>query len=139
LADPESGRVAAIHSGWRGCVANISAAAVTALRNAGVDRRRLIAAIGPHICVACFEVSQDVADQLASCSTASQPVNQDYGPKPHVALRSIVRAQLVAAGLAVDNVEDVPGCTMHDAGSFFSYRRDGRHSGRHLSAIVARK
>ena len=58
-------------------------------------------------------------------------------PTPHVALASILRAQLLAAGLAVDGIDDVPGCTRCNAEHFFSYRRDGQASGRHLGVIVA--
>ena len=36
-----------------------------------------------------------------------------------------------------DDVDDVLGCTMSDSAKFFSYRRDGKTSGRHLSSIVA--
>jgi copper oxidase (laccase) domain-containing protein len=33
-------------------------------------------------------------------------------------------------------VDDVPGCTAGDRERFFSFRRDGPRSGRHLAAIV---
>jgi hypothetical protein len=35
-------------------------------------------------------------------------------------------------------IDDVFGCTYRDSARFFSYRRDGAKSGRHLSVIVAR-
>ena len=59
------------------------------------------------------------------------------GGKPRVALVEIVRAQLLAAGLLATAIDDVPGCTCCEPERFFSYRRDGSASGRHLAAIVA--
>ena len=56
----------------------------------------------------------------------------------HIDLRRLVRAQLVALGLGADGIDDVGGCTVLDPTRFFSFRRDGARSGRHLSAIVAR-
>jgi copper oxidase (laccase) domain-containing protein len=59
------------------------------------------------------------------------------GPKPHVELAALVRAQLMAAGVLAERIDDVPGCTRCDSERFFSFRRDGQASGRHLAAIVA--
>jgi copper oxidase (laccase) domain-containing protein len=59
------------------------------------------------------------------------------GAKPHVNLSAIVRLQLLAAGILPANIDHVAGCTMCEAERFFSFRRDGRASGRHLTAIVA--
>ncbi len=138
LADRISGAVAALHAGWRGTVAGIVASGVRALREIAGPGAELLAAIGPHISVRAFEVSDEVAAELAAASDAEDVVDRSRGPRPHVALAKIVRAQLLAAGLADDAIEDVPGCTLSEPERFFSYRRDGKRSGRHLSAIVAR-
>lgn len=134
LADVESGRAAAVHAGWRGLVRGVIDAALGAL---GVPGERLIAAIGPHIGPVAFEVSEDVANELAACSNAS-PVRRDLGLKPHVDLAAIATAQLLAGGVRPDRLERVAGCTHDDADRFFSFRRDGKLGGRHLSAIVPR-
>ncbi len=49
-----------------------------------------------------------------------------------------MRAQLEAEGLAADAIDDVAGCTVCDRERFHSFRRDGKSSGRLLSAIVTR-
>ena len=139
VADRDTGAVAAIHSGWQGTVANVAAAGVEALRRvtghagAGV----LLAAIGPHIELCCFEVGEDVAARLDAC-TPGRPVDRRAGQRPHVDLRKIVRAQLLALGLSDVDIDDVRGCTQCDPTRFYSYRRDKDASGRHLAAIVAR-
>lgn len=139
LGDRASGAVTAIHSGWRGTVANVAAAGVAALRGLIGGEGDLVAAIGPHIQACCFEVGDDVAAQLAACSSlgASAVIRED-GRKPHVDLRRIVRAQLESAGVRAEAIDDVMGCSVCDEERFHSYRRDGAVSGRMLSSIVAR-
>jgi YfiH family protein len=137
LADRLSGAVVAVHSGWRGTVANAAAAGVRALY-ALAPGASIIAAIGPHIERCCFEVGDDVASSLASASSLGEASIDRSRGRPHVDLRRIVRAQLESAGVEPSRIEDVDGCTVCDAERFFSYRRDGERSGRLLSAIVAR-
>jgi YfiH family protein len=137
VADPATGAAAAIHAGWRGLVRCVIQAGVDALRGQGAHGD-LVAAIGPHIGGAAFEVSRDVADELARASGALDALDESYGEKPHVHLARIARAQLETAGIAKARIDLVEGCTYTDAAEFFSFRRDGRKSGRHLAAIVPR-
>jgi YfiH family protein len=137
LGDRKTGAVAAIHAGWRGAVAGVVPAAVAALRAELGDSGELVAAIGPHISVASFEVSEEVAAQLEAAADAGGVVDRG-GARPHVDLRRIARAQLLAAGLMDGAIDDVFGCTVAEPELFFSFRRDGPKSGRHLSAIVPR-
>jgi len=139
LGDLASGAVCAVHAGWRGTLAGVIPAAIARLRSLGGPRGRLVAAMGPHIEACCFEVDDDVAAQLAGCSPAGDAVVKP-GPKgkPHVDLRAVIRAQLLAAGLGAESIDDVRGCTSCDAERFFSFRRQGAESGRMLSAIVPR-
>ena len=136
LADPVTRCVAAVHAGWRGTVAGVVPAGVAALLAAcHAPPERLLAAVFPHIRACCFEVGADVAAQLNAVAHGADAIRP--GPKPHVDLAAIVRAQLMAAGLVAQNVEDVPGCTVCDPERFYSFRRDAAASGRHLAAIVA--
>jgi len=134
LADRRSGAVAAAHAGWRGAEAGIVSSAVDALRRIAPNPD-LIAAIGPHISVDAFEVSEDVAEKLANASRDPRIVDRSRS-KPHVDLRRMLRAELLGLGLARAAVDDVWGCTVLQPEHFFSFRRDGKASGRHLSAIV---
>jgi len=134
LADRRSGAVAAAHAGWRGAVSGVVSSAVDALRSIA-PAPDLVAAIGPHISLAAFEVSEDVAETLLGASRDPQIVDRSR-PKPHVDLRRMLRAELHALGLAHAAIDDVGGCTVLEPERFFSFRRDGKASGRHLSAIV---
>jgi copper oxidase (laccase) domain-containing protein len=81
-------------------------------------------------------VGADVAQKIATACAVPNVIVRREGDKAYVDLRLAVRVQLLARGAR--SVEDVPGCTRCDAGRFFSYRRDGEHSGRHLAAIALR-
>jgi polyphenol oxidase len=135
LADLTSGQVAAVHAGWRGVAANI---VVKALSSLGGRPKDWLAAIGPHISAAAFEVGEEVALELERCSAAVGAVVHHGNGKAHADLRAIVRAQLTSAGVVAENIDDVFGCTLLEPERFFSFRRDGRVSGRHFSAICAR-
>jgi hypothetical protein len=138
IGDRRSGAALAIHAGWKGTVLGVVPVAVERLvaRIGAVDG--LVAAIGPHLEACCFEVGEDVAAQLASASPLGERAVSLSRPKPHVDLRAIVEAQLVALGIERTAIDHVRGCTRCDAERFFSYRRDGARSGRLVSAIVSR-
>jgi polyphenol oxidase len=136
LADRRSGAVAAAHAGWRGAVQGIVSASIEALRALAPDPD-LIAAIGPHISLAAFEVSEDVAETILKASRDPDIVDRSR-PKPHLDLRRMLRAELRWQGLKDAAIDDVWGCTVLEPERYFSFRRDGKASGRHLSAIVPR-
>ena len=136
IADRLSGAVAAAHAGWRGAANGVVTSAIEALR-ALSPSPDLVAAIGPHISQAAFEVSEDVAETLLNASLDREIVDRTHA-KPHVDLRRMLRAELRANGLSEASIDDVWGCTVLEPARFFSFRRDGKASGRHLSAIVPR-
>jgi len=138
LADSESGAVAAVHAGWRGLVAGVVEAGVEKIRRVSGSSAGIAAAIGPHITIAAFEVSEDVAETLKACSPDPDVVDRTLGPKPHVDLARIAASKLEALGVSGTSIERVGGCTFLEPERYFSFRRDGPRSGRHLAAIVPR-
>lgn len=135
LADPVTGAVAAVHVGWRGAVAGVVAAALKVM--APASTANVLAAIGPHIRADVFEVGEDVAEEIRAASPGADPVVRGYA-KPHIDLACVVRAQLLALGLAPGHVDDVGGCTVTDSARFFSYRRDAGRTGRQAGIILGR-
>lgn len=139
LGDRRSGAVAAIHAGWRGVVAGVIGTTVEVLRSRLQGALDPVAAIGPHISATAFEVGEEVAAALGAIAPERAVILRPTGRRPHVDLRALVREQLQRAGLAAASIDDVEGCTYHEPERFFSFRRDGAHSGRHLAAIVTRE
>lgn len=136
LADTQHGAVAAVHAGWRGAVNHILGRTLERMQaEFGTDPGALVAAVGPHIRAAHFEVGDEVA-LAAEAAAPGAGVVVRGGAKPHVDLAALVRHQLLSAG--VTRVDDVGGCTFEDAARFFSYRRDAGRTGRHLAVIVSR-
>ncbi len=130
LADTSGGFVAAVHSGWRGTVANIAGEAVKVLVEAGARLEQLRAAIGPCIELAAFEVGPEVAEQFPNAV-----VERERYRRPHVDLVAMVRSQLEGAGLPSAAIERVGACTHANPTRYFSYRRDGAGIGQQLSWI----
>jgi polyphenol oxidase len=124
LAATDTGKVAAVHAGWRGVEAKILEVALDRLAS-----KSIVAAVGPSIGPCCFEVGADVVERIGVAF-----VTRREGDKSFIDLRAAVRAQLTSCVA----VEDVPGCTRCEPDRFHSYRRDGDASGRLVGVIVAR-
>ena len=129
LADRAGTVAAAVHSGWKGTASNIVGATVEVLA-AAARPDTLVAAIGPCIELAAFEVGEEVAERFDPAF-----VQREGFTRPHVDLVAVVRAQLVAAGVLADSIERVGGCTFADPSRYFSYRRDGAGIGQMLAFI----
>lgn len=129
LADQAGTVAAAIHSGWKGTASNIVGATVQGLEQ-WAPVSTLVAAIGPCIELAAFEVGEEVAVRFDPVF-----VRREGFARPHVDLVAVVRAQLIAAGVPAGSIERVGGCTFADPSRYFSYRRDGAGIGQMLAFI----
>jgi YfiH family protein len=133
LACPRTGHVAAVHAGWRGLVGGTIESAVAALERGGVVRGELVAAIGPCIGVAAYEVGPEVA---ATCRAAGlEAAVSTAWPREHLDCFRAAAIRLEAAGVDAARIDGEPLCTFAHPDEFFSYRRDGARSGR-LAAVI---
>lgn len=119
MADAEGGVVAAIHCGWRGCVAGIAAEGVRAMTAAGAMPERIVASFGPHICQECFEVGEEVAVQFPPEAV----IRREDWARPHVSLAKAVELQLRAAGVGC--IANTSVCSF-ETPAYYSVRRQGR-------------
>ncbi|MEZ0580974.1 peptidoglycan editing factor PgeF [Nocardioides sp. MH1] len=127
LADPDAGVIGAAHAGRLGLVRGIVPATVARMRDLGAER--LVAWVGPHICGACYEVPEDMRDEVSAVEPASRAATS-WGT-PALDLGAGVSAQLERVGVAV---EWAARCTRESA-DLYSFRRDGAHAGR-LAGII---
>jgi hypothetical protein len=130
LVDRRRRVCAAIHSGWKGTVANIVGKTAALLVDQGIAVGELLAAIGPCIEIDAFEVGEEVAVQFEPRFVRRRPP-----AKPHVDLVAVVRGQLEAVGIPSGQIERVGTCTHANPDRYFSYRRDGAGIGQMLSFI----
>jgi len=127
LADEAAGVVAAVHSGRPGVAAGVVTRAVETMH--GLGATRIEAWVGPHVCGACYEVPEAMREQVAA-KVPETYATTTWGT-PALDIGAGVRAQLAAVGVAVTTVDR---CTREDE-DLFSYRRQGRASGR-LAGLV---
>lgn len=119
-------RVGAVHAGWRGLVSQILPATLQRFEEP-IER----AWIGPSIGACCYEVGEEVAQQV--CSVSSEKVRHAGARRPHLDLAEAAAFQLRSAG--VKSIVRVGGCTRCEEQRLWSYRRDGQSAGRNLAVI----
>ncbi len=134
IEDPR-GRVAAVHAGWRGVIAEITARTIEGLVARGARVAELRVAIGPCIQRCCFEVDGDLPERFAGAFGDAVVLAAQGGAKPHLDLPRAVVTTLARLGVPAAHVAVLPQCTRCDA-RFFSHRRDRGVTGRHLSFIT---
>lgn len=139
LIDPVHSIIANIHSGWRGAAAKIVNRTIETLRaETTFSSTRSSAWLGPSIRSCCFEVGEEVVEQLtAAFGDVGLYIDRSYGARAHVDLAGLTRVVLEKEGLSPDSIHDSGLCTRCDGSIFHSYRRNGPMAGRNL-AIVAR-
>jgi YfiH family protein len=128
LATRDGRTVAAVHAGWRGVVAQVVSHTIAATPG------DLVAAIGPCISAAHFEVGDEVAEAFAAAGLA-ETVVRGAAAKPHIDLQRAVRVQLQRSGVTAIDAADL--CTFRDADEFFSHRRDAGVTGRMAAVVCA--
>jgi hypothetical protein len=166
LVDPKRRAVAAVHAGWRGVLARLPEKAAGVMRRRyGSEPQKLLAVLGPCIRACCYEVGEEVVrafegrfprsekflrkvpDSAAAHSEPRphallemQPPAQDpaRAPSHYLDLVAVARAQLLAAGLAPRRLAVVDFCTACRPDLFYSYRKEGSHSGRAMAVIGIR-
>jgi YfiH family protein len=140
IADGAARVVAAVHAGWRGALAGVIEAAVSAMVECGASPARMVAAVGPCIAQESYEVG---ADFMAQFIAGDERCRRFFAPgatpdKRQFDLPGFVLARLAAAGVATR--EWIGRDTCAEEPLFFSNRRAFHRGeadyGRLLSAIV---
>lgn len=131
IVDPEHEAIASVHSGWKGTLKRIGSKAVAMMHEVyGSAPEKLVAAIGPSICVDCFEVSKNVADRfleqydhalergLVRLGRLTESGKQKY----HVDLQRACMENFLLAGMKEENVSLPDLCTSCNVDYLFSHR-----------------
>lgn len=109
------------HGGWRGLYDGIVENTLEAMLGLGASLETIHVAIGPCICVDCYEVSTDFAERFSArfpaavrYPTAGNAFSCDKNAdeeKPHVDLREVARQLLVSSGISDSNIQISGECT----------------------------
>ncbi len=127
FADSATRVIGACHCGRDGLVNGVVPATIERMRELGA--RAVTAWLGPHVCGRCYEVPEEMRDQVSAVVPASRATTS-WGT-PSVDLGAGIKTQLAAGG--VDCV-DLSRCTL-ESPDLYSYRRDGPQSGRQAGVI----
>ena len=141
FVDPVNRALGLSHSGWRGSVKRMGAVTIKAMtEHFGTKASDLICGIGPCICMDCYEVSEDVADEFIKefpgCLLAAGDTLSDHtflrnksDDKYLLDLRAANKLILLEAGVPDSNIE-LPGiCTCCNPDYLFSHRATGGKRG----------
>lgn len=131
----QSGRVAAVHAGWRGVANGIIENTLKQLIHTGSDEKRFRIFCGPSIQQESFEVDRDVFDQLMAKSRTPQVSSYSIfkNNKYYVNLNAIAQNQIKATSGVMNSVFSTIDTKTND--DFYSYRRGKLKSERNLSFI----
>jgi len=138
FADRQAGVVGAAHAGWKGALAGVTDATLTAMESLGATRAGIAVAIGPCIGRASYEVDEG----FVATFLTDDPANERFfaaGKSGHAMfdIAAYVAARLAAAGLSRIAIGGQDTYALPQ--DYFSYRR-ARHKaensyGRQLSVI----
>jgi YfiH family protein len=109
--------VAAVHVGRKGLVNGVALAALEAMRDMGSSE--ITAIIGPSICGNCYEVSQEIYDEVVTVHPVAASRTSQGTPALDLpaALRAVLESQSIS-------LIDESHCTLEND-DLYSYRRDG--------------
>jgi hypothetical protein len=140
LADPDAGVIGAAHAGWKGALGGVTDATVAAMEGLGARRDQIVAAIGPCIGRASYEVDAAFFRRFAE----DDPENERFFAdgvregRHQFDIEAYVAARLAGAGIA--RAEALGLDTYSDERRFFSFRRATHRSepgyGRQISLIA---
>ena len=149
IGDRKTGRVAAVHAGWRGTAQRIVPNAIARFQIAGSNLSDLRIAIGPAISGEVYQVGENVAAQVGKSISVyrdvqtehlyekdkeeilqklfameNSPLLEDEQPgRVRLDVRRVNQIQLQQLGINKEQIAIAPYCTYQDSDYFFSYRR----------------
>jgi YfiH family protein len=139
FADPEARVIGAAHAGWKGALTGVLESTLAAMEQLGATRDGIVAAIGPLIRQASYEVGAEFVERFAATDADHVRFFIPSARDGHAMfdLAGFIRHRLESAG--VDMIEDI-GLDTYPDPKFFSYRRTVHRQepdyGRHVHAIA---
>jgi YfiH family protein len=140
FAEPQAKIIGIAHAGWKGALSGVTDATISAMEQLGADRGSIVAAIGPAISAAVYEVGPEFHHRFLEADASSGAFFRP-APKPRHWLFDMpgyLMARLRRSGIRA--ADDLALCTYDDERRFFSYRRathrNQSHYGRLISAVA---
>jgi len=128
ISDTLGQEVAVIHAGWKGLLEGVVEETIKSFVS-----KNLVAHFGPAISQDNFEVGEDLIDQYISKDDSFQSSIKTISGKHYLDLYNVAR--LILNGFDIYKISGGTECTYKQKDEYFSYRRDGKHSGRMVNLI----
>ncbi|WP_066799404.1 peptidoglycan editing factor PgeF [Sphingomonas soli] len=122
FADAQAGVVAAAHAGWKGALGGVTDSTIALMETLGARREHIVAAVGPCIARASYEVDEGFFRRFAEADPATERFFADGRAGHHqFDLEAYVASRLAAAGIRT--VETLGEDTYAQPERFYSFRR----------------
>ena len=128
ITDTLGQEVAIVHAGWKGLLSGIIEQTLKIF-----DSKNLVAHFGPAISHDSFEVGEEVRDQYIAKDNNFASSFKTLSGKHYLDLYSA--AKLVLNNSNIYKISGGNECTFKQKNEYFSYRRDGKNSGRMANLI----
>lgn len=150
MLDPVKRVSAAVHAGWRGTVLRITRDVIDLMKSRfRCNPKDITAALGPAINTCCYEVDDAVlvpfrrslpdADRFITVREVGASDGQRSRQSFRLDLAAANRFELIAQGVPEANIVNAGLCTSCRPELFFSHRRNGALSGRHIAVTGFRE
>jgi len=141
LFDPVQGVVGIVHTGWQGTARAICQKALKVMAETYDSIcENILAAMGPCIGPCCYEVDGPVKEVYAEAGLPWELFSYPRGRKRwSLDLPRANTYLLTIAGMREENIHRLELCTSCHRDTFYSYRAEGKTSGRQLNFIAMRK
>lgn len=142
FVDPVKKAIGLSHSGWRGTVGKIGRKTVEKMEQCfGSDPSDILAAVGPSVCMDCYEVSDDVVSRFREVFDRSVWPDLFYekpGGKYQLNLWKANELIFLEAGILPEHMAVTNLCTHCNSEVLYSHRAQGDRRG-NLCAFLALK
>jgi len=128
MTDAIGQEVAVVHAGWKGLLRGVIEQTIKSF-----DSKNLVAHFGPAISQDSFQVGEDVIDQFISKDNNFQSSIKTISGKHYLDLYNVAR--LILNGFDIYKISGGTECTFKQKDEYFSFRRDGKNSGRMANLI----
>lgn len=142
FVDPVHKAIGSSHSGWRGTVNKMGKETVERMNQEyGTNPQDIVAAIGPSICMDCYEVSKEVIDEFAKNFETDIMEDICYkkeNGKYQLDLWKANKYVLLEAGIQEKNIAVTNICTCCNSNLLFSHRASHGMRG-NMAALIGLK
>ena len=128
ITDTLGQEVAIIHAGWNGLLKGVIEETIKTFVS-----KKLVAHFGPAISQNSFEVGEEVRDQYISKDICFKSTFKTITGKQYLDLYSA--AKLILNNFDIYKISGGAECTFKQKDEYFSFRRDGKYSGRMANII----